>query len=364
MNSPVEINISSSSSNPVRLASAYGQDGNILILDWYSEVLSGFPWMAFLREEQTMEIATFIHIFGIDVEEQLYSSTIVVPDVLGFQMLTENLSFINQPDLSVKEWTKLPMSLAWLYGERPYITTQDLLPVMSDLKESINTGIATNALYKYIDTHAYRTPVSVSAYSSYGSYYDESMLVPHGLPNSVKMKLGVMHNSVKRNINYTGTIDALVLEDNDSSSVEIIIQYQFGTYFSGHRINIQRINKVDKIKEVNLSFDNTLGQEWIEELPGSAIFTLSLIKAYGIDRKFPIYTYSDTARTSITAPFGVLTNAGQVSAPPILPYIDNKLILNGIESTPINGNTLYFGNSYIRTELLDQERIYLEYSIS
>jgi len=362
MNGSTDTTLSTSSTVPIRLASAYDTEGNVSIVDWTTSQVSDFPWMAFLKEESEMILNEEIHISGVDNTVKEYIMPIIVPDALGYYMIEESAKLIYGNDSLFHEWNKLPADLSWLYKDKPYMTSADISPVLNDLHHAIDTGEVSDTFSSYIETHTYKSPRSITAYGSYGLYFQNDMVEPHGNASTVNLKLGSEQFPNKEVIEFTKVDDSITMGSNNSTILEVIIQKRIGDYVLGQTLYITS----DKIlEEINLTTDPFIGTAEINTLNSTIQFKVVLSTLYNQTTQFSIWAETDTITCERSAPLTVLTsNEGILTAPTVELRTASNVLPDSVATGPLSTQVLMLDSQMIQIEPVENSIIYAEYFVS
>lgn len=361
MNEYTDTPIGTNLTVPFRLASAYNTEGKISIVDWTTNVVSDFPWMAFLKEETDLTLQTSTHIVGVSTTDVEYHMHIIVSDALGFHMIEESAKLIYGNEAMFHEWNKLPVSLSWLYGDKPYMTSVDIAPIMNDLHHAIDTGEASSSLYSYIETHSYRSPRSVTAFGSYSLYFEDNMVEPHGKASTINLKLGIEKFPNKEDISHTHVDDTITLDSNSSEVLEVVLQQRIGNYVSGQTLYII----ADEIlSEINLTVDTLVGTSHSTDIDNIKRFKVILSTLYNQTTRFPIWTETDNITCERSTGITLLTsNEGIINAPAVKLRTAATVIESGVDTIALSTSVLMLDDKLIVVGPIVDSVVFAEYEI-
>jgi len=361
MNEPQDTPITVTSGSPYRVESVYSNNGDIIPVDWSYIILSEFPWLSFLTEDDTLIIESDVHVFGLENSEDKFHIPIDTIDSLGFYMIDESASIQFKQQAYEADWNKLPPSLSWLYLDRPYMTSSDMNSILLELKDAIQIGAASAELTSYIETHTYKKPIKTQAYNSYGIYFDNDMLEPHGKLSKVLMKLGFAAKDIKRELAFIYDQDEIII-NNDSTLLEIIIQQRIGRYISAQVIYLD--SKTNPPHIINLTADDTL--KFSDTLLDTTQrFQLDLMLLYNVSQQFPLWCDRNVVYTDREVPLRILTSeSGIVGTSSIELRTESTVMPTMTEIGPLSTKYLMFDNEIIQVDTVDNEIIYSEYIVT
>ncbi len=349
------------SETPYRVGAVYDIDDSIMMVDWSQQSLADFPWLAFLKEETVLSLSEDKAISGLHIDTLNHKVKILVSDAPGFHILSESSVLGVFQGGEEQEWNKLPESLDWLYGDKPYITTVDILPILDSLRDALSNYEAIDGLSDYINSHSYNQPSSLSSYASY-SNLELDKLVPHGLPSYVDMNLGVEKTYEEIDIEFTETDGEFILEDHPPSEIQILLTQQIGDYISSQVIRIS--SDYTMIKKIYLSTNTDISNYFETDLVSTVSFQVSINRAYNETTQLPFQLDDSIIRCDRDVPSSVLTSdSGILGSISLELRTPTQVIPHSTASGPLSTSTILFDGVATNTEFIDNSIIYMEYTV-
>jgi len=362
MNEPVDIPLSLTESTPFKVSSVYREDGQIIPVEWNSMILASFPWLIFLGEATELTVGSETYVFGLVDNIERSDVPVTVSDALGFYMIDESIRPLFGKEYEYVDWNKLPPTLSWLYGDKPYITSKDLTPILAELRDAIKTGTVSDDLYRYLETRTYDAPKQTESYLSYGLYFENDMLVPHGLPSKVDMRLGFYNYKGKEQLDFIEYDNTIELDNDEARIIEIVIQQRLGDAVSAQVLIIDSPLFIPKY--INLTTSEVGEQLW-RSLSDYKTFQLSLTLLYNVSKQLPLYAETDTITTNRHIPLRTLSSEeGYIGSPSLELRTISKVIPSGVEVPNITADALLFDDNMISIDHLDDATLYAEYQIA
>lgn len=361
MNEMVEVVLIEDPIGLYELDSAFDFEDFLSIVYVESKLISDFPWLSFLQESNTIILKKDIFIHGLETTYQNVTSEITVTDEIGYFMMHESQRLMAPESEVSEEWNKLPESLSGLYGEKPYITTASLLPIISELRDVLQGKPVSSYLIQYLDQNTQSNIGSTSNYQPYDFIITEDLITRKLQSSVVPLFWGQKTTQDESVLTFINTGNEIVLDPHNSQQIEVQLQHRIGERILSRTL----ILKSDTpIKKIYLSEETTCGYEE-KILESLATFNLEIKTAYNETTKFPIILYPDTLVIYRSADIGYLTsNTALLSHNNIQLQTADNIIPSEVPTLIDFTNYFKVDDQIIETEPLSDSLVYIKYSVT
>lgn len=361
MNEWHEISIYTPDDTLYNVGSVYGSTG-IIPAEWSSSLLAGFPWLSFLQEHGDLPIYKDIQCFGLVSNVNKVNAIRTANDAAEFYMNKESRLVVASNLADYHDWVKLPDSLAWLYGDRPYMIAEHLDPILGELSDAARTGEASDDLYKYVSSHTLAHPYNTQKYIAYNEYHKFAQH-PDMRGSDVLYEFGQYISDEKEKVDIVINSDHIQISDPKYKTLELLIQERIGNRLSTQRIVISA--DYDFVHDIHLTTDDVGGVQSLQ-LNSKRDINISITRCYDVTNRIPVYFDPDHQSTTRKIEIYVLsTNTGWVSMPSTHLKVNGVNLYSGVAtSEKIDASNLTFDGLVFNIGPIKNSKLYVEYTAS